>query len=182
MKKTLGVVAAATLAAMPVMGVFAVDNQFTDNISITIDEVCTLTRAASAHASGTDSGSWSTTGDTLSKTLTAGTAALDLGSSTFHVNCNHTSGYKVTMDAEGLASGTDNIPYIQTAAAPTVSTSEWAVKVGSNYILDNGVVDTTTAPLANAGKDFTVIYGVAIKDGQAAGTYAGTVTYTLATL
>ena len=183
MKKTLGVVAAAAMAALPMASVLAVDNlTFTDNLAITIDSVCTLTRQTSGHAAGTDAGSWS--GDTLSKTITAGQAYADLGSSSFNVQCNNDKGYKVTLDAEGLeATGvTNGITYITTAAAPTNAKSEWGVKIGTTYITDGEVVKTSSTATANAGDDFSVTYSVSAKDGQAAGSYEGHVTYTLAQL
>lgn len=155
MKKTLGVVAAAALAATPVLTFAAEDvTTHTDNIWVNVGTVCTLGGVvdgvstgvdATTHTNGTDGiGTWTTDAtntDTLVGTMAAGTRNLNFGKSTFEIKCNNLSGYTVSVIGAGVASheaelynasgtATDNKNIIaSTAAEPATTASSWAFKV-----------------------------------------------------
>ena len=150
-----------------------------------------------AHTDG--AGAWTT--NTLSKTMSNGTTTNDLGSTTLGVYCNNVNGYTITTSGAGAltSSTSDTIPVNDNFSA---SSTGWSYKVaaaaGSN---NRGVVAGThvnwaasananeviaqspsSAPkmTTNQGDFFTVTYGVGINDSLSAGTYTGTITYTLA--
>ena len=175
--------ASAVLAAMPMAGVFALSTgPYTDTLTLTIEDTCEFVRTTSgAHASGADGGSWSS--DTLSKTVVAGNTYAELGTSSFHVTCNNTDGYTVTMAAEDLENAdNDTIPYA--AAAVTTDSSTYSASKDGNttYLANNGIVSEANQPTASAGVNFTITYGAGIKDGQAAGEYTGDIVYTFTAL
>ena len=181
MKKTLGVVAAATLAAMPILGVGAADlvTTQTDTLKITVNDSCELKYQSTAHTngSGTAPGTWS--GNTLSATIANNAADTNIGGTSFHVVCNDNGGYDVKVKTEALdgAEAGESIPYITAASAPAAGTSSWGINNGTAWILDEGVVKTAAA--ATDGTDFAVTYGVATSSTLAADTYEGDAVYTL---
>ena len=175
--------ASAVLAAMPVAASFALSTgPLTDSLQLTIEDTCEFIRSTSTpHAAGADGGAWS--GDTLSKTVVAGNTYADLGSSTFHVTCNNTAGFSVTMAAEDLeTTDGDTIPYAAGAVSTTSSTYSASKDNNTSYLTNNDIVANASQPTAAAGIDFTVTYGAGIKDGQAAGQYSGDIVYTFAKL
>ena len=199
----LGIAAFATAAA-PMMAMAEVPTETdlikVDSIAVTIDATCKLSRKVTVtgdggHTAGDAApnatgnvGTWS--GDKLSGTMVAGSYDTNFGSSKFNVVCNDTKGYKVTLDATDLVSTTkadDKIVLDTKAAAAEATSSYWTISssvanAGSaGFVADGGTV-ATGAATKNAGDDFTITYGVAIKDGQPAGTYEGYAEYTLAVL
>lgn len=174
--------AAAALAVMPVVSVFAANP--VDTVSVTINESCTFTREAyssggvtnnTSHKNGTG-GTWSTTAntDTLSATMTNGSTQANLGSSQFKVVCNHATGYKVTVATTSLGTGTTAIPNNTTYSAEV---SGWSPVSGSTKLTNGSTVKTEST--TTAGTTFEVSYGVGISRTQQAGTYSGTATYSL---
>lgn len=192
MKKALIAGAASVaLAAMPVVGVFAEDNtSITDNFSLTIAPSCNLTRAAAGDAftmSGATSGSYVT--DAVTYTLSAASAnqKYTAGTSTLKVICNNQTGYKLTGTFSALtsnvkdASGNDiTIPY--SAAAVEAGTAGWTAYTSSNYYTSgaSGNILSSNTVSAAAGDTKAVTYDIATASNQAAGTYTGTASYSLA--
>ena len=187
MKKTLiAGAASAMLAAMPVVGVFAVGNgeTFTDNFTVNIERQCTMTRKATAHGNGYNNTAWNPT-DTTSDLMNIGTvtsgAVYSLGSSSFNVKCNGTDGYRVNAvitNFTNAAGDTIGLSNAEITTAPTTA-SVWSIYNGSSYITADGIVKNSGDPTANAGEDLTMTYNLGLKDGQASGTYNANVAYTL---
>ena len=193
MKKSIIAAGAASvaLAAMPIVGVFAVGNNgtFTDVINTTIGDTCAFTRQATAHPAGT----WSTDGaDATKDILTAQTIALGaeatLGSSSFTVVCNDADGYQVTATTPDLVKPADassaavTMAYNDSAAGVA---GEWrfasdgaGATIGDGSAGDIALKETATT----AGSNFTATYYAYPGASQAAGTYSGTVVYTFAQL
>lgn len=181
-----GMVAVA-LAVVPVLGAFASE---IDTVSVTVSASCTLARENYAsggvtnnqsHKNGAD-GAWSTTaGDnTLNTTRTNGTVTTSLGTSQFKVVCNNNAGYKVTVGTTSLSvSGGSQTP-IPNNTTYSATVSGWSPIVETVKKVNNDTVKTEST--TTAGTIFEVGYGVGISATQAAGTYTGTATYTLATL
>ena len=193
MKKLAIVGASAALAAMPVLGVFAVDPVTQeDTITITVPESCELATATGKPAS-------------VTKTMSVGTFDNNLEGSTFSVSCN--SGETWTLSANGNSdetsknvlkgSGNGAGHDIASSASPTsnlkvnATTSDWGFKaegtgaaVESTY-QDFAQIPTTSTKIAggteiDGTQTVKVTYGVAISGTQQDGTYTGKVTYTLA--
>ena len=186
MKKSLvvGTAVSLALAGVPVLGAFASE---TDTVTVTVSASCTFARQAyssggvtnnTSHKNGTD-GTWSTTAgnNTLSATRSNGTVTTALGTSQFKVICNNSAGYKVTVATTALTSGSLSIPSNTTYSA---SVSGWSPLVGTTKQANGATVKTEST--TTSGTTFEVGYGVGISTTQAAGTYSGTATYTLATL
>ena len=152
MKKTLGVVAAAALAAAPAVAVFAANPTLshTDTINLTVNDSCTLGTIAeggaytgtdaTTHTHGsytnaqdgsTDLGTWS--GDTLSIAMQPGATSADIGSTTFTVRCNASAGYELKA-----VSGTINDSKAQLVFAAGNAAINSAVDFGSSKDATNG--------------------------------------------
>ena len=196
MKKALiAGAASAVLAAMPVLGAFATTTggPFTDTLDVTIENACTFSRGATAHTAGSGSvGTWgtSTTADTLSGSLAAGTLDTDFGSSAFNVVCNNHDGWKVTAAASALTgktTTTENIP-LGTPAADTAawnytsSSSDEAITGTGTYSTASQIVAQSTATTPTAGRNFSVKYAVSVDHVLSAQVYEGTIVYTFAQL
>ena len=114
MKKSIIAAGAASvaLAAMPIVGAFAVNGPFTDIIQTTIADDCTFARGTVLAHANTDyhtNGTWTVDSpvadtDTLSNVTvvprTAGAATASettLGDSHFYVICNDKDGYQVAL-------------------------------------------------------------------------------------
>ncbi len=186
MKKSLIAAGAASvaLAAMPVLGVFADDDtSVTDTIQVTVSPSCTFSQG------GTD--------DTYSATGTnaSGVVAPVSGGSAVHnftVFCNNNTGYKVSATATALnqsPSITANFAYVATLPS-TGTTGAWHATVATEATgvtaaqLPAGGAATDIITKAGAsdadGEDFTVTYSAYIGTETPAGTYSGTIEYTLA--
>ena len=185
MKKALIAGAASlAMAAMPVVGVFAVDQ--TDTLRVTIDSSCSMSNIA--HDNGDNTvGTWS--GDTLSGTLNAGAYDANFGSTSMTVICNNSAGWEVTATTSDLVNAkSDKISPLASLAAGTtgynwtVSQADGAgltIPTGAQGAAAEGSVAKYNKPTDGNGKTFTVTYGISLAADVAAGTYSGTVAYTL---
>ena len=175
MKKTIIAGAASVaLAAMPVVGVFAATS-VQDKITVTVSDTCAFSRTAGE-------GEYNTT-------LLGGNVVENFGGSTFEVTCNIAAGesqdINVTAEFQDLSDGAGNsIPYA--AVAPTADTSSWvamksnATTGASAIAASNGVLINGTATDEAGTLSANVRYSVGVEEDQAAGTYTGYATYTLA--
>ncbi len=169
MKKTLGIAAAAVLAAAPFSAVFAaVDDtnwvkEHTDTLNVNVGLVCTLGTIdadgkpvkvdATTHTNGDGSvnpaGVWA--GDVLAGTMMPGTANTNFGSSTLSVKCNDSAGYTITAEGASTVSGHKTDLYAadadagagaaiaSTASEPTATASNWAFQVSTSVKKKDGV-------------------------------------------
>ncbi len=161
--------ASAALAAMPIMGAFAATS-VVDTINVTVSDSCTFNRTAGE--------------GTYSTTLLPNATSENFGSSTFTAACNFgEEGKKVEVTAAfgALTSGANSIPY--GSAAVEAGTAGWTASKGT--LSADAVFIANNAKLidvANATENqvATVWYSVATAANQAAGTYKGYATYTLA--
>ena len=192
MKKSLAIgMISLALAAAPALTVAAAE---VDNISVTVSASCTLARQAYAsggvtnntsHKNGTD-GTWSTTAgnNTLSATRSNSTVTYALGSSQFKVVCNNASGYNVSVATTALVHSVTNTITIPNNNNFSASVSGWAplsAARASGIKYTNGAV-VKTESTTTSGTTFEIFYGVGISASQAAGTYTGTATYTIAAI
>ena len=198
MKKALIAGAASVaLAAMPVVGVFAdpvADNTLTDTLTITNQVSCNMT---SAHTAGTGATSttpsWSADSGsaTLTATIATGTAFENIGSTTFTVICNDTSGWKVSAtygDLSGdhlatdkitngaLNASTNHYTAVPTAVEGTTVGGSTGYTLGSANAAD---VFTSNKASTGDGASFKMVYGVQVNTSIEAQTYTGNVAYTL---
>ncbi len=161
--------ASAVLAAMPIVGAFAATTVY-DTINVTVSDECTFNRVAGEGAYAT--------------TLLSNAQVDNFGSSTFTATCNFGQSGKdinVTAAFTDLTSGANSIPY--SATALTAGTAGWLATTGELFgssvaISNNGSLIDVDA--ATADQSATVYYSVATATSQAAGTYTGYATYTLA--
>lgn len=185
--KSLGMgISAAALAAMPLLGVNAATNTQTDTVSVNVVAACSMT------VSGSNVGQ---AGD-----LQPGSKKEDIVGSTMNISCNNAAGWKLTaVGGDGKTASTTmtgtGTP-IPTGTAIDGSTSNWAFKVagstnvtiGADYTggtfkaIPGEAKQIAGATKTVSGETVTITYGVSISKLQAAGTYTGKVTYTLAGL
>ena len=168
MKKTLGVVAAAALAAMPMMGAIAADNiELEDQLTITVSDNCAFTRE-------TGTGSYSAT-------MAPNELNPSVGSSTYKVVCNNSKGYSVGAVFTGLnGDQTPTASKIEySATTPTAGAGKWTASItNGNIAASAGVLMSNDGATAAAGDTETVTYKVGTTDNQAQGSYTGKATYT----
>lgn len=185
MKKSLiagAGVAALAMAAVPFAGVFAAaDQEATDTIQVSVDASCTFT-AGSGTATYTASG-----------TNQSGQVSPSLQSSNVHnftVFCNDNDGYRVTAVATALSQSgvTDNFAYVATLPSSGADGAWHAQIAGTglkNQLPDDGasttIIERTEASGAS-GESFTATYTAWIGTETPAGTYEGTIGYTLAAI
>ena len=181
MKKLAIAASSVALAAMPVVGVFAVDPQATDTIEVTVNSSCTFT-------SGAGTGTYSASGNngaSVSPTISGGN-----NEHSFTVFCNNNKGYKVSAAASALSQSgvTDNFAYA--ASLPSGTAGAWNAAIsqatgGSLTIeqLPSGGAATDIVTLGEAsaagGESFKAAYTAYIGSDTPAGTYTGTIAYTL---
>lgn len=188
MKKLAIASASVALAAMPVVGVFAVtgSTEFTDNLSVTVNSGCTLENGGNTDGTYVDR-SFSKNIAVGNYAVLDGSAATDTAAIT--IKCNTTSG-TVTVTSAGSTtlvgtSSADNT--IATGAATSGSTSNWAIKSNASntssdpYAAYKAHVPGTflTATASASGTTFNPSYQVYVAQGQAPDTYTGSVTYTV---
>lgn len=180
MKKLAIAASSVALAAMPALGVFAAaDQEATDTIQVTVDASCTFT-AGSGTATYTASG-----------TNKSGQVLPSLSGSNVHnftVFCNNNAGYAVTAEATALKQGalTDEFGYV--ATLPTSGADgAWHAQIAGTGLknqLPDGGASTTIIERGEAsgvsGESFTSTYTAWIGTETPAGTYEGTIGYTLA--
>ena len=175
MKKALVAGAASfVLAAMPVIGVFAVEGDpaaVEDTLTVTVAGSCAFTRT-------TGTGQYT-------QAMQANQLKTDFGTSTFTAACNNGTGYTISavftsLDHSVDASHGQSITY--SATTPTAGSGTWtaAVSGGDNLAASNAVLANTNTQDPAAGSTYTVDYKVSTHSTQGAGTYQGTATYTLA--
>jgi len=167
MKKMAIVGASLVFAALPVVGVFAADPEpVIDNITITVDESCTLTRT--------------TGGGNYTASMQTNALNPSVGSSTFTAICNNATGFSVSATPTALTGPGEAINY--SATTPTAGSGTWTgtkSTVAGNIAATSGVLMTASAPTAAAGQTETVTYQVSTRPDQAKGSYTGTMTYAL---
>ena len=171
MKKSLIIGASSlVLAAAPAISAFAASSNpaaVVDNLSVTVDEICTFTRNSGG------------SGATITDTMTAGALKTNFGSNTFKAVCNAGSGYSVAAVFTAL-SGSVSGSIAYSATTPTAGSGTWTATVSSsNIAASGGKLMNTSAPDTSAGTSATVTYKVSTQSDIAQGTYTGTATYTL---
>ncbi len=170
MKKTL-IAGAASLAfaATPVFGVFASNPAaIQDTLTVTVAVSCTFTR---------------TTGEgTYAKTMEANEFDASFGSSTFTSKCNNGSGYTITPTFTSLTFTGAAQPITYSTTTPAANSGTWTAMIsGASENLTSGTaMATQSSQDPAAGRTYTVIYKVGLKNNQAKGTYTGTASYALA--
>ena len=168
MKKTLIAGAASfALAAMPVIGVFAVD-PVVDTLTVTVAESCTFT-----HTSGDGQ---------FTHTMNAGALDSAFGTSSFTAQCNNGAGYSIGAAFTSLiktgGAANRNIAYSETD--PTAGSGTWTAFNGTaNILATGGVLGQRSTQDPQGGSTYSVTYKVSTFDDQPQGTYTGTATYTL---
>ena len=183
MKKLAIAGASLALAAMPVVGVFAVDDlQVVDTIQLTINSTCSFNTHSSASSTDT---SYS------ASVLNGEEATFSPATHKFNVSCNDNDGWKVTATPTALTGTTvsTTIPFVASADyTNSGSTGMWSADVvvgaGAATITPFGtsatVIATKTASTNDA--DFTVTYKAYVGTTTPADVYTGTMTYDLAQL
>lgn len=194
MKKLAILGASATLAALPVMGVFAAVDPVsqTDTITITVNDSCELAVTNSDAQS-------------LTASMKIGAVKTDFAGSNFKVACNTGTGWELaavgssdggTLNAlkatgEGTAIVSTDPATNLAQTDGSAQTSDWGFKFtkGGQTALEEGFDDWKAVPATSQkvasgsaldGTDsVSVTYGVAIGSSQEADTYTGKVTYTL---
>ncbi len=167
-------------AAMPMVGVFADDDRsVTDTINVTVDASCAFTQ-------GGDNGTYEANG---ANGASVQPKTNNTNVHTFTVFCNTNSGYKVSATAHDLTQSgvTDKFDY--SATLPSGADSGWNAAIGkttqSLTIAQLTAADTPTdivtlgAASVTGGETFTATYSAYIGTETPAGTYTGTIEYTL---
>ena len=184
MKKLAIASASLALAAMPVVGVFATadDSSFTDNITVTVDGGCTMGQESSGETTPTDRTFVTAITNGTAETLTAsgGGAAPSLSvvcntqsATAFHITANPAnSGSLVATGVGSIAPGT----------AESGDTSAFMYKItGSSWVaVPTGATEVVSTTASSTPYTFNPAYRVYVSLGQAAGSYTGSITYTLA--
>ena len=187
MKKSIIAAGAASvaLAAMPVLGVFAEDDRAaTDTINVTVSPSCTF-------KAGGDNVVYSATGTNASGTVNPVNNSSN--EHEFTVFCNNNGGYNVTAVATALNQDpaiTANFAYVNdTSTSFTGTSGAWnATMSSSDLTIANQLPDggTSTKIISHAGasgadgETFKATYTAYIGTATPAGTYTGTIAYTLA--
>lgn len=169
--------ASVALAAMPVLGVFA--EPVVDNLSVTVSPSCTFTDGGAGV-------SYTATG-----TNAAGQVDLENNNSNEHsftVFCNNNAGYKVSATATNLAQTGVTANFAYAATLPdSGTTGAWNATFASSDVTPvqiatvNTATDIITKGSASGadGETFTATYTAYIGTATPAGTYTGTISYTL---
>lgn len=171
MKKSIVAGAASlVLAAMPVVGVFAVDPEaVVDTLTVTVNESCTFEH------NGSESGSFT-------HEMAAGALNASFGTSNFKAACNNGKGYTIGAVFTPLShQGNAGEAIAYSATTPTAGSGTWTAQIGdgANIAATEGTLANTTTQDPAGGSTYTVNYKVSLHNDQAQGTYRGTATYTL---
>ena len=178
---TLGV-AALGFAAAPALGASAADNMSVkDTLSVNVSSSCTFADVSPAGATG-DGNAYSAS---LAPNATADLTAAS-GATSLKVTCNDPDGYTITPAFTGLTHQGST-----TAASHDIAYSGIAVANGSQtwnalYSKNSGTAiifsasDTAIEGTTTMTDTYTFSYKVGTGVNQAADTYKGTATYTLA--
>lgn len=193
MKKIVIAGASMALAAMPVLGAFAVEGtSFTDSLTVTIQDGCTIQNSQDAGTAGV----YTNSDRSFTKTIAAGNVgylnATDAGvpettEGTVTVTCNSgstsTKTFSVAVAVDGLTSGSNTIAG---GVATSGATSNWAIKSNatgastdnfSNYAKAESKVFLTGE--AKNTLTFNPTYRVYVSPTQVPGSYTGSATYTV---
>lgn len=184
MKKLAIVASSVALAAMPVLGVFADDDtSVTDTIQVTVSPSCTFNQG------GTDA-TYSATGTNASGVVQPKNSNTNVH--TFTVFCNDNDGYKVSATATALNQTpaiSANFAYAATLPS-TGTTGAWHAEIATEDTSLTAAQITAAATATDIitkagasdadGEDFTATYTAYIGTATPAGTYSGTIGYTLA--
>ena len=187
MKKLAIASASLALAAMPVVGVFAADDgSFTDSIQVTVAGGCTMGEEASG-------GGTTATDRTFTGSITNGTASTLTGSgavvapaleivcntgtaTAFHINANPANNGSLvdSSTSESIAS--------RLAESGDLSAFMYKKNASATWEAAPTTAGEIISDTASADNPFTFNpgYRVYVSLGQAAGTYEGSITYTLA--
>ena len=188
MKKLAIAGASVALAALPVVGVFAVTGpqSFTDRLSVTINEACTLENGDNAAGSYVDRvfSAVVPAGTASELTQTSPTVTAETG---ITVTCNTaSSAWHVTASAVDLADNDSHT--FSRGTATSGATSYWAFKLGTGTYTDwsalpemSGTTEPTvlSSSMSGVSTSFNPQYKVYVAPAQASGSYSGSVTYTL---
>lgn len=182
MKKSLIATGAASLAlaAMPVVGAFAVQTSVTDTLTVTVDESCTIINDVS---SGVDTGT-PTTANAYTLSMAAGELRSDIGTGAtgvtgtsdneLSVSCNVQSGTDAgwSLRAAGKNGSTDLADASQTSNPTPIETglnttagdgSSWAFKIkagtGNTVTFQTGYADDTFAAVPSGSGGAKVAVG-----------------------
>lgn len=195
MKKLAIAASSVALAAMPMVGVFAdpaADQIATDTISIQVKDACSFT---AGDADRTYSVANATNGTPVSPTNTDGPGNVH----SFTVFCNKNSGYTVSSTAANLTASNisdvfayaTSLPNAQSEAAAKAD-GKWNATIAAGAGLTDQEISQITAAATAAtivnhgaasvadGETFTSTYTAWVGTETPAGTYSGTISYTLA--
>lgn len=177
MKKLAIVASSVALAAMPVVGVFAVDTlSVKDKLTLTVSSSCTYD-AITPEAATSSEGNPYTASAAPNQMVNFGATS---SATSLTVKCNDADGYTITPTFTGLT-GPTTIAY-DGSADPTAGSGSWAAYYSKNsgaatiFAASGTAVDGTTTMTDT----YTFSYKVGTGVDQAAGTYNGTATYALA--
>lgn len=197
MKKLAIAGASLALAAMPVVGVFAVDDlDVVDTIKVTVQPSCTFR----ASGTGTLDGTYTDSGVNGASVTPKTSGEQGTNVHTFNVFCNNNKGYTVSASAQDLTNIDSASPAIEDTFAYKASLSqtagaagEWHAQfagvtagVSATQLPDStsgtasGTIITKTGSTVTAGDAWTATYTALIGTDTKAGNYQGTITYTLA--
>ena len=198
MKKSLVAASAASLAlaAMPTLGAFAaIQSSVTDTVEITINSACSV---------GTGADSQTGTGATYRNANMANNATYtwsadsgsDAAGGTLKVSCNDASGWNIKAVGSSEGATKTSMKPTNTAASNAIATgttgenSYWAMKVSGSLVDETfgtawHVIPATATKIAGgtaavSEESVALSYKVHTSATQAADTYTGNVTYTIA--
>ena len=203
MKKSLAIGAASVaLAAMPIVGVFATEQEqtITDTLRATVSTACMFTRwgeAGAANQVDTTTGdvapAWSGAASGAADTVTGIYSAtfkpgmdVELGTSHFSGYCNDANGFTITVATPDLATstgaGAKTIPFAGTTPDSTNGEGWTLTKSGSGGLVTaTGAtfIDGSAGPSdASDPLTETATYTVYTKSTTKSGTYTADVVYT----
>lgn len=192
MKKLAIAASSVALAAMPVVGVFALDNDdldVVDTIKVTVDSSCTFRASGDGTLDGTYT-AHGANGATVQPSVSGGTNV-----HTFNVFCNNNKGYTVTASAQALLNIDSATPAIADTFAykndlsGLTTTSGWHAQFAAStddvtaaQLPDAGtgtIITRSNSTTATAGDAWTATYTAKIGSETKAGNYQGTITYNL---
>ena len=176
-------VAALAIAAIPAVGSFANDPTTDIDYKVTIEPTLTL---KVNDVDVTDASYVAPTDQAY--TLLNGAAGDSSKSVKFTAITNNVTGYTLNaLDADAALVGQGNISSKSIAYGTPAAgdTSAWNLSVSGTALGEaalragTAVVATQATATATEGVDTTVVYNASVSKAQEAGTYKGTVTYTL---
>ena len=174
MKKLAIASASVALAAMPVLGVFAI----TDNISVTVSSSCTM--ATANGASTTVTGNSYTGSGAPGDLVTLGTGT-GVDPTKIKIQCNANNGYTLTPTFSVLTNGTaaHNISYSGSPEA-SAGSKTWTAYYAKNSDAAAAFTTSAISGTSTMTDTYTFSYKVGLSNDQATGTYTGTAQYVLA--